>query len=87
MIYKKIMLDETDENAYLTAYVADKIEGFTRKAILVIPGGGYCYVCNAREGEPIAQAFMPLFSTTPQHKRQKMCSPHSLYKLQRQWHT
>lgn len=59
MIYKKIMLDETDENAYLTAYVADKIEGFTRKAILVIPGGGYSNVCNDREGEPIAQAFIP----------------------------
>ncbi len=59
MIYKRIMLDETDENAYLTAYVADKISGFTRKAILVIPGGGYGKVCSDREGEPIAQAFIP----------------------------
>ena len=59
MLYEKIMLDESDENAYLTAYVADKIPGFTRKAILVIPGGGYGNVCTDREGEPIAQAFIP----------------------------
>ena len=59
MLYKKIMLDETDEHAYLTAHVADKIPGFTRKAILVIPGGGYSNVCSEREGEPIAQAFIP----------------------------
>ena len=59
MVYKKIMLDETDENAYLTAYVSDKIPGFTRKAILVIPGGGYGNVCSDREGEPIAQSFIP----------------------------
>lgn len=59
MIYKKIMLDETDENAFLTVYASDKIPGFTRKAILVIPGGGYSNICSAREGEPIAQAFIP----------------------------
>ncbi|MBQ7974571.1 MAG: alpha/beta hydrolase [Clostridia bacterium] len=59
MICKRIMLDEADENVYLDAYIADKITGFTRKAILVIPGGGYGQVCSDREGEPIAQAFIP----------------------------
>ena len=56
MIYKKIILDES---SYLEAYIADKTEQFTRKAILVIPGGGYAGVCSEREGEPIALAFMP----------------------------
>lgn len=56
MICKKIYLDES---AYLDVYVADKIEGCERKALLIIPGGGYGFVCSAREGEPIAHAFMP----------------------------
>lgn len=59
MIYEKILLDETDENAYLEAYVADSVGDFVRNAILVIPGGGYHEVCSQREGEPIAHAFMP----------------------------
>ena len=59
MIFKKIQLDKDDENIYLEAYIADKTEGFTRNAILVIPGGGYDSVCSDREGEPIAMAFMP----------------------------
>ena len=59
MIFKKIQLDKDDENIYLEAYIADKTEGFTRNAILVIPGGGYGSVCSDREGEPIAMAFMP----------------------------
>ena len=59
MIYKKIPLDLNDENVYLEVYVADAIPGFTRNAILVIPGGGYYNVCSEREGEPIAMAFMP----------------------------
>ena len=59
MIYKKIGLDENDENVFLEVYVADKIKNFTRSAILVIPGGGYSYVSSEREGEPVAMAFMP----------------------------
>ncbi len=53
---KKIILDES---SWIDAYIADKIEHFTRKAILIIPGGGYGFVCSEREGEPIAQAFLP----------------------------
>ena len=57
MKVERIMLD--DDGAYIDAYVADPIEKFTRKAILVIPGGGYGKVCSDREGEPIAHAFIP----------------------------
>lgn len=59
MIYKKIFLEENNENVYLEAFVADKVNKFVRNAILVIPGGGYSGVCSDREGEPIAMAFMP----------------------------
>ena len=48
-----------DDGGYVDAYIADPIPDFTRKAILVIPGGGYANVCSDREGEPIAHAFMP----------------------------
>ena len=59
VIYKKISLDESNENVFLEAYIADKVGDFVRNAILVIPGGGYSTVCSDREGEPIAMAFMP----------------------------
>ena len=59
MIYKKISLDQFDENVFLEAYIADKVGDFVRNAILIIPGGGYSNVCSDREGEPIAMAFMP----------------------------
>jgi acetyl esterase/lipase len=59
MKYEKIPLSAEDENIYLEAFVAEKVGNFTRKAILVIPGGGYGSVCHDREGEPIAMAFMP----------------------------
>ncbi len=58
MLYGKIKFDEKDEKAFLETYVAEEIEGFVRKAILVIPGGAYSSVCAYREGEPIAQAFV-----------------------------
>ena len=59
MILEKIVLSEGNENLYLDAYISDPIEGMHRKAILVIPGGGYSCVCSDREGEPIVQAFIP----------------------------
>ncbi len=57
MQFKRVYLTDS-KRVYIDAYIADKIEGFTRKAILVIPGGGYSMVCSDREGEPIAMAFM-----------------------------
>ena len=59
MRFEKIILCEDCESAYLDAYLSDKRDGWKRKAILVIPGGGYSGVCSDREGEPIAQAFIP----------------------------
>jgi len=58
MLFQRIYLEESKE-IYIDAYVADAIPNLTRKAILVIPGGGYSDVCSQREGEPIAMAFMP----------------------------
>ena len=61
MITNRIYLDETKDDVYLDTYIADGVTGYDykRKAILVIPGGGYAGVCSEREGEPIAMAFMP----------------------------
>ena len=59
MKHERIYLQEGNENAYLDTYIADPTAHFTRKAMLVIPGGGYGAVCSDREGEPIAHAFMP----------------------------
>ncbi len=59
MIYKKISLFPDREDVYLEAFVADPLPHYTRKALLVIPGGAYAGVCSDREGEPIALAFMP----------------------------
>ena len=58
MIYKKIPLSAEDESVYLEAYLPESAAGICRKALLVIPGGGYCQVCSDREGEPIALAFL-----------------------------
>ena len=59
MMYEKVRFDDNDENAFLEVYVSDKVGDFVCNAILVIPGGGYAEVCSDREGEPIAQAFIP----------------------------
>ncbi len=48
-----------NEKVYLDAYIANPIKDLTRKAILVIPGGGYLGLAGDREGEPIAMAFLP----------------------------
>ncbi len=55
MLCKKIQLDDS---AYLKTYVADKTENYTRKGVLVIPGGAYCMVSD-REAEPVALGFLP----------------------------
>lgn len=59
MIFKTEYLIPGNEDCRLDCYLSDAITGLTRKAILVIPGGGYGIVCSDREGEPIAQAFVP----------------------------
>lgn len=59
MRVERITISAERENVYIDAYIADSIPNFKRKALLVIPGGGYGQVCSDREGEPIAMAFMP----------------------------
>ena len=63
MTYGRIDLRENRPDVYLETYISDSLPNVTRKAILVIPGGGYGGVCADREGEPIALAFMPYGST------------------------
>ena len=58
MTVKRVFLENGNENAYLDTYIADPVRDYTRRAILVIPGGGYGAVCSDREGEPIALAFL-----------------------------
>ena len=59
MQYFKISLSEEEDGAYLEAFLAEPLPHCVRRAILVIPGGGYHNICSDREGEPIAHAFMP----------------------------
>lgn len=59
MLHKRIYLFKDNTEAYLDAYIADRITGFERDAVIVIPGGGYGEVCSEREGEPVAMAFIP----------------------------
>ena len=57
MIMKEIVLREDKPEVVLKAYISDD-SGHVRDAILVIPGGGYSCVCDDREGEPIALAYL-----------------------------
>lgn len=56
MKIEKIILDD---KSYIEAYITDETAKFKKKAILVVPGGGYGCICSDREGEPIALAFLP----------------------------
>lgn len=56
---EKITLWPGDEDTYLESYICGNVGNFKRKALLVIPGGGYNEVCADREGYPIAEAFLP----------------------------
>lgn len=61
MICETIQLFQDRPNVTLTTYVASVLDGVPfnnkRKAILVIPGGGY-HNCANREGEPMAHVFL-----------------------------
>lgn len=59
MTFKRIYLKENNCDVWLDTYAADPVQPFVKKAILVIPGGGYTSVCSDREGEPVALAFIP----------------------------
>lgn len=56
----RIPLYKDRNDVYVDAYIAGQLacrEGMKRRAMLVIPGGGYEF-CSDREAEPIAKAFM-----------------------------
>lgn len=57
MKYFTVNLRPDDPDITLTAYIADETWR-RRDAMLVIPGGGYGCICDDREGEPIALAFL-----------------------------
>ena len=59
MINKKIQLFPDREDVYLETIVPARTEKYIRKAIVVCPGGGYAMLCYDREGEHIAEAFLP----------------------------
>ncbi len=61
MIFENINLFPEDENTYLKAYICQDMnnrDDNRRKAVLVIPGGGYSSVCDEREGDAVARAFL-----------------------------
>ena len=61
MEIKNFNLDVNKPWLTLTAYIGQKVievpYSFKRKAILIIPGGGYQFI-SVREGEPIAYEFL-----------------------------
>lgn len=57
MIFERIALNVSSREIYLDAYVAD-MRNFARDAVLIFPGGAYHMVCDDREGEPIALAYL-----------------------------
>ena len=58
MFVERIALTNEENGPYIDAYIADASPNYTRKALLVFPGGAYIKLAP-REGEPVAQAFMP----------------------------
>ncbi len=60
MRFEHIDLFPDAENTYLKAYICQDMPDFNnrRKAILIFPGGGYCNVCDDREGDAVARAFL-----------------------------
>lgn len=74
MEYKEFDLFPGDKNTNLKAYINHPLPGFQkRKAVLVLPGGGYSNICDEKEGYPIARqylaagynAFMLSYSVAP----------------------
>lgn len=57
MKHERIYLDPEHGEVYVDTYISDS-KNVLRDAILVIPGGGYRYVCHGKEGEEIALAYL-----------------------------
>ena len=60
MRFEKIYLRPDDPEIYMDAYLPDphwEIKLPARKAVIVIPGGGYMFL-SGREGDPVARKFL-----------------------------
>lgn len=57
LINEKIYIDPNNSDAYLETFVPDTIKFRVQDALLIIPGGGYSWICNYKEGEPVALEF------------------------------
>ena len=55
MYIKRVMLEEGNDQCWLDCYIADPVKGFTRSAILVIPGGGYEWISFEHEGRELVR--------------------------------
>ncbi|MBQ7333225.1 MAG: alpha/beta hydrolase [Clostridia bacterium] len=55
---ERIYLYEGNEDIYLDLYVMNDSRLAMRDGMLIIPGGGYGYVCMDREGEKTALAYL-----------------------------
>ena len=58
MLNQKIALFPDREDVFLEMFVADPLPNYTRKSLLIIPGGSYSCLGADREGEAIAIAFL-----------------------------
>lgn len=59
MRFERIRFSEAmPQDVWLDLYIADPLPGYVRPAVLILPGGGYAFVCAEREGEPIAHGFL-----------------------------
>ena len=59
MIHEKIALYPEKPHITLASYISEnspELRNFKKKAVLVLPGGGY-YITSDREAEPVAKAF------------------------------
>ncbi len=56
MLEEKIQLRDDDADVALYTYVSEEKEAEPRRAVLVLPGGAYCFLAE-REGEPVARHF------------------------------
>ena len=59
MIYEKISLYPDRPHITLSTYISEhspELRNFKKKAVLVLPGGGY-FMTSDREAEPVAKAF------------------------------
>lgn len=59
MEIRRIYPDPRDDSFFIDAYVASPHGSFARGAMVICPGGAYKTLSLFREGEAIAQAFMP----------------------------